>query len=116
MGTHVPEERNQQTFTGILEPGAAGGLGKVDAGVLCGETFQTFQVCLTGSPWGYQEHGVRDQEGGEDGRGARTTAKGSPRNLETLWRNHLWEHRHEKGFLSIHGVPKRVIFFSKIRL
>ena len=84
----------------------------MDAGVLCGETFQTFQVCLTGSPWGYQEHGVRDQEGGEDGRGARTTAKGSPRNLETLWRNHLWEHRHEKGFLSIHGVPQRLLVGS----
>ena len=35
---------------------------------LCGETFQTFQVCLTGSQWGYQDHGVRDQESGEDGR------------------------------------------------
>ena len=28
VDTHVPEERNQQTFTGISKPGVAGGLGK----------------------------------------------------------------------------------------
>ena len=43
VGTHMPEERNQQTFTGILKPGAAGGLGKRTPVCCVGKHFKLFR-------------------------------------------------------------------------
>ena len=88
--------------------------GKVDASVLCADNISNFSGLpdwiIVGIP------GARSQEArkaGKMGGQGQEDSKGFTRSLQILWRNSgLLEHRHEKGFLSVHGVPKRVIFFS----